>query len=75
MTAAVRALILSHTLVFAAGFAAGKTINADELNTYREIHESSFTRLKRQASHLGLGVLALGTIILVVRVAKGYKAN
>lgn len=69
MTKAVRALILSHTIVFAAGFAAGKAINADELHLYRDAHESTATKLKRQASAVGLGALVIGTIVLVSRVA------
>ena len=76
MTKAVRALILSHTVVFAAGFVAGKAINADELSLYRDAHESSATKLKRKASAIGLGVLAFGTIVLVGRLAfRNSKAS
>ena len=75
MTAAVRTLILSHVTVFAAGFAAGKYVNADELNTYREIHENSFTRFKRKAGTLGLAVVAVGTIAILLRVSRGASKS
>ena len=71
MTKSARALILSHSLVFAAGAYAGWAVNADELSTYRDAHESKVTRLKRKAGYIGLGVLLMGTVALVARVAAG----
>jgi hypothetical protein len=71
MTAAVRAIILTHLTMFVAGFAAGKYINADELATYRELHESSLTRLKRRAGTVGFVILAVGAFSIVVRAARG----
>ena len=67
MVANARALIVSHMVLFTAGFALGKMIDADELNTYRAAHESSFTRFRRKAEKIALGVVALGTVILVAR--------
>ena len=66
----VKALVLSHTVIFAAGFAAGKLINQDELETYRALHESSFTKFKRRASAIGLGILAMGTLIVFIRATR-----
>jgi hypothetical protein len=69
MTAMVRNLIFSHIVVFAAGVAAGKMIDADELNVYREVHESSFTRFRRRAEKIALGTVVLGTVVLVAKMA------
>lgn len=62
----VRSLLLTHTVVFVAGFAAGKLIDKDELDTYRSIHESNFTRFRRTAGRVAVGLLALGTLVVVV---------
>jgi hypothetical protein len=70
-----RALLASHTLAFVAGFAAGKLINQDELEMYRSAHESSLTRAKRRASAVGLGILALGSIIVIVRVTSRPRSS
>jgi hypothetical protein len=61
--------IASHVVVFAAGAYAGYAINADELSTYRGLHEHSFSRFKRRAGQLGLGVLVVSAIVMVARVA------
>jgi hypothetical protein len=55
-------------VVFAAGAYAGYAVNADELGTYRDLHENSFSRFKRRAGQVGLGVLALSAIVVVARV-------
>lgn len=70
MTANVRALLLSHTVVFVAGFAAGQLINRDELEIYRAIHETGFTKFRRAAEKVALGMLALGTVIVAVRASR-----
>jgi hypothetical protein len=69
MTALVRNLIFSHIIVFAAGVTAGKLIDADELNIYRDIHDSSFTRFRRKAAKIALGTAVLGTIVLIARMS------
>jgi hypothetical protein len=46
---------------------AGKQINSDELNLYRESNESAFTRWRRRAVNVAIGVGTLSTIVLVVR--------
>lgn len=69
MTAMVRNLIFSHVIVFVAGVTAGKLIDADELNLYREVHENGFTRVRRKASKIALGTAILGTVVLVARMA------
>lgn len=63
-------LIATHLMVFAVGVYAGKQINADELNLYRESNESPFTRWKRRAVQVAIGVGTLSTIILVVRATR-----
>lgn len=63
----VRALILSHSVVFAAGFVLGKRIDADELGTYRALHESDFTRIRRKAEAVALGMVVVGGIVWIVR--------
>lgn len=69
MTALVRTLIFTHVTVFAAGFMAGKSIDADELDLYRNMHESRLSRARRNAGKLGLAVAAAGVVILVGRMA------
>jgi uncharacterized membrane protein len=69
MTVLVRNLIFSHIIVFAAGVTAGKLIDADELNIYREVHESSFTRFRRKATKIALGTAVLGTVVLIARMS------
>jgi hypothetical protein len=70
MTASVRALLLSHTVFFVAGFAVGKLIDRDELETYRAIHETGFTKFRRMAEKVALGMLAIGTVIVAVRASR-----
>lgn len=66
---AVRTLIISHLVVFGLGVYAGREINADELATYREAYESPWSKLRRRAGTLTLGAVALGGLVLVVRIA------
>jgi len=75
MGANTRTLLVSHVVVFTAGFALGKMIDADELSTYRAAHESSFTRFRRKAEKIALGVVALGTVIFVARVTHRSKSE
>lgn len=76
MTATVRTLILSHVVLFAAGFAAGKIIDRDELQNYRSAHESSFTKYRRKLEKLALGTVVIGTVVLVARAAtRSSKSN
>jgi hypothetical protein len=70
MTANARALILSHVVVFVAGFAAGKLMDKDELEMYRSLHESSFTKFRKLAEKVALGMLAMGTLIVAVRASR-----
>lgn len=65
----VRTLIISHLVVFGAGVALGKLIDADELSTYREAYESPWAKLRRRAGTLALGTVAVGGLITVIRVA------
>ena len=75
MTKLVRGLIASHLVIFAAGFYVGKKIDEDELSLYRGSHESWPTRLKRQASTVGVGVVALGTLVIVMRAVSRSGAS
>ena len=77
MTALVRTLIATHVIVFAAGFVAGKSLDSDELGMYRDLHESTLSRLRRKAGQVGLGALAVGAIVVVIRISSraNRKAN
>jgi hypothetical protein len=75
MAAAVRALIASHVAMFVAGFAAGKYVDHDELKTYRDLHESSWTRFERRLSRGVLGVAAVGSLYLVVRLSMASSSS
>lgn len=70
MTASVRAMLLSHTFFFVAGFAAGKLVDRDELETYRALHETGLTRFRKTAEKVALGMLAMGTLIVAVRASR-----
>jgi hypothetical protein len=67
MVLSSRALFFSHGVVFIGGFALGKMINQDELEAYRSIHESSITKFRRNATTVAFGVLAIGTLYVVIR--------
>ena len=73
MTALVRSLIASHLVVFGLGFYVGKSIDADELNTYRAANESVFARLRRQAGTAAIVTTAVGALWLALRVATRPK--
>jgi hypothetical protein len=64
-----KVLATSHTLVFLAGLAVGKYIDHDELSTYREAHESLGGKWRRRAGNAAIGVIALGTISMVLKVS------
>lgn len=69
LTMGAKAAIASHTVVFLAGFAAGKLFDRDELNQYRESHEKPMTRLRRYAGNAAIGAVAVGALLLVSRIA------
>jgi len=75
MTAAVRTLIGTHVLVFVGGVVVGKSLNADELELYRDAHEGFFGRLRRRGQAIGLGVLAVGTVAIILKVASSSVRN
>ena len=64
-----KGLILSHTLFLAAGFALGKYVDYQELAFYREQHESGISKLRRRLGSAALGVGALGTLLVVLKVS------
>jgi hypothetical protein len=66
-----KTLALSHSLVFLAGFAAGKFLDSEELSQYRDMHESTTAKFRRRAGNVAIGVLSLGTMVYVFRVATG----
>lgn len=66
----MRALLLSHSIFFAAGFAAGKLIDHDELMIYRSLHETGATKFRRAAERVALGLLAMATLIATVRAVR-----
>jgi hypothetical protein len=65
----IRTLIVSHLVVLGVGVYAGRELNADELSTYRGAYESPWSRLRRQAGSLTIGAVAVGGLVLVVRLA------
>ena len=65
-----RALFFSHTAVFVAGFAAGKLMDKDELDTYRNMHESTASKFRKTVEKVALGVLLMGTFIVGARMAR-----
>ena len=72
--APARALLISHVVVFVAGFAIGKKIDSDELEAYRSINESDFARLRRNLGTAVLGLGAAGAVgTVVVLVLRGTK--
>ena len=70
-----KVLIGSHIAIFVAGFALGKSIDADELATYRDIHESSFTRLRRKAGQVAIGLVTIGTFVVLARASYSRRAE
>ena len=70
MAASSRALLVSHLVVFAAGVAVGKGMDADELNAYRSAHESTFDKIRRKAGHITMGLAVVVTLALTVKAAR-----
>jgi len=66
----VKALFFSHTLIFVAGFAAGKLIDKDELDTYRSMHESTSSKFKKTVEKMALGMLLMATFVVGAKVAR-----
>ena len=64
-----KTLIISHLLVFGAGVALGKSIDAGELATYREAHESWPAKIRRRAGVVAIGTVALGGLVVVLRLS------
>ena len=64
-------LVSTHALAFVAGFMAAKAWHYDELSTYRELHESTLTKVKRWASTGAFGLLAVGALRLMLRASAG----
>ena len=72
----LRTIIGSHTLMFFAGFAAGKLYDRDELNTYRESHERPMMKLRRYAGNALIGTLVLAGLVLVSKIGDdGTSSN
>eukprot|EP00977_Amphora_coffeiformis_P023388 scaffold13191_cov178-Amphora_coffeaeformis.AAC.9 len=65
----VKTLIFSHLVVFGAGVYAGKAIDAGELETYREAHESWYSKLRRKAGVVTLGAVAVAGLAVVVKLS------
>lgn len=73
MVATLRSILLSHSVVFVAGFVAGKYVDNDELEMYRSAHESTFSRLRRQAKNVSLGIVVVGTIFMAARAGRSHS--
>lgn len=60
-------LALTHSAAFALGVFVGWKSNNDELNLYREAHESTLSKWKRHAVNIAIAVGAVSTMVLAVR--------
>ena len=70
-----RTLLVSHLVVFGAGVYVGKALDAGELATYREAYESPWAKMRRKMGAVALGTVAVGSLIVVVRVAVNSRAR
>lgn len=70
MKNAVVILTASHAAIFIGGVLIGRKMDADELNMYRETHESRFTRWTRKATNVALGLGFVSTIVVIVRASR-----
>lgn len=68
-------LIATHTAVFLTGVVIGKKMDADELNMYRDAHESRFTKFVRKATNVAIGLGDLSTFVVIVRVGQRASAS
>ena len=64
-----KALLTSHAVFFLGGFVLGKMIDHEELMTYREAHEGFGARWRLRAGNAALGVMALGTMSVLLSVS------
>ena len=62
-------LIISHTVMLAAGFALGKYTDYEELKTYRDLHESTYSKWRRRLGGAAVGAVSLFALVTVVRVS------
>ena len=65
-----KTLLFSHTVVFVAGFAAGKLMDKEELDHYREMNETTAGKFRKTVEKVALGMLLMGTFIVGVRAAR-----
>jgi hypothetical protein len=65
----VEKLVVSHSLVFLAGFAAGKLYDRDELNSYRAAHEKPMEKFRRYSGNAIVGLVGLGTMYVIVKLS------
>lgn len=61
-------IIVSYAMTFLAGCVLGHVWNADELTTYRSLHESTLTRFRRHARSFSVGVVVMGSMWTILRV-------
>jgi len=59
-----KSLVFSHTLLFVAGFTAGKLYQKEQIGT----------KFRRSAEKVALGVIIVGTFFAGVRVARSIKS-
>ena len=62
----MKALLISHSIVFVAGFASGKLVDYEELSSYRQQNESFLARFRRKAGNVAVALVAIGTVVVVV---------
>lgn len=65
-----KALFFSHSVLFVGGFVLGKLMDKEELDKYRDMHETTVGKFRKTAEKVALGMLLMGTFIVGVRVAR-----
>jgi hypothetical protein len=65
-----KSLFFSHSLIFVAGFAAGKLMDKEELDHYRSLHETTSGKIKKTAGKIALGMLLMASFVVGARMAR-----
>ena len=62
-------LVISHSVMFLAGFACGKLYDRDELNTYRDAYEKPMEKFRRYSGNVIVGVVGLTGLYVVTKLS------
>ena len=55
--------LTTHFIALLAGVAIGKSLDAEELNAYRSVHETVMSRVGRRVKYLLAGSIVLGLVV------------